>query len=170
LLGVVLALQKAEVHITDRIETATQLITKNLKLNNSSAKVSILDWNKLNEFKEETHFDIIVGSDVLYQSRNAEAINLILSSDFLQTGGIGIIFCPGRGYAERLERLMNAQEGFHSEAFYLQDVKLSTNMIMPELHIVFIEQKNGMINRLHEIKEALFEFISRHSNGVKMQI
>lgn len=148
-----------EVVITDRVVAAVDLIKKNLSLNNVNSTVLPLDWNKLQEFPD-TSFDLIIGSDVLYQSRNAEGITKLLTTKHLKDGGLSIIFCPGRGYASRLESLCNETNELKASAYFLYNVD-SENCKMPELHIVAIK-KGDLSSKNQTIFQQLKEFVKKH--------
>lgn len=59
--------------MTDRVDSAVQLAQLNIDYNqiSSIAKSSVMDWNKIeSQDLPESPYDIILGSDVLYQARS----------------------------------------------------------------------------------------------------
>ena len=132
-----------------------------------------MDWNRLEDFTyvERSSCDIVIGSDVLYQSRNAVPVFSVVNC-FLKEGGLAIFFDPGRGYASFLEREATkpipdkedpakfTPSNCTSELFELSNVKL-THCIMPELHIVVI--RNGKLEpKAEQIYASLKNFIACH--------
>jgi hypothetical protein len=162
--GVMCAKIGANVVITDYQQSALDLINKNLQLNNLSAQIMKLNWHKLDEFSQENSnpsFDLVFGSDVLYQSRNAESITELLAGNLLREGGAGVIFCPGRGYAERLERLCNQNsQGLNARAFFLENLTLP-NCKMAELHIVEVRKGGETGPRVSQVLHELSLFIEQ---------
>lgn len=169
----------AEIDITEISPSACELIRKNLLLNHCGplAQASALDWNRLDTFLPQ-HYDLILGSDVLYQAcfhlltlplllfdslqgQYAEAIARLLQHS-LKPGGVSLVFCPGRGYAERLERLVGALPGFSATAYYLDQVKL-LHANMAELHIVATRRDEVTQPKLLALLAALDAFLTLHS-------
>lgn len=158
LVGVCCAKLGADVLITDRIEKAAELISKNLTINELNGTVLPLDWNKLEQFPSES-YDLVFGSDVLYQSRNAEGIIKLLVSNLLRDGGLAVIFCPGRGYIDRLENLSKETQNLRVSIEYLSKVKIINSDEMAELHIALI-QKGDASSSVDHVKSALLSYIS----------
>jgi len=162
LVGVCAALLGADILITEISTSAVELIRRNLELNGLSNEVRAADWNKLEMFAPAS-FDLVLGSDVLYQGQYAEAISTLIHH-ILKDGGLAIIFCPGRGYAERLERLSNAHAGLSAEATYLDQVALSDGTSMAELHVVRIQRGQILKEKLTGISNALERFLQKHQS------
>lgn len=119
----------------------------------------VLDWNKPETFPEKK-FDVIVGSDVLFLSRNAESVAEVLKRN-MNEGGLAIIFCPGRGYVQRLFDLIYDVEDLKPEAHFLYDQQFKYCK-MSELHILVVRKGNLTRDTL-SIFESLNNFVISHS-------
>ena len=63
--------------MTDMEDSSIDLIKENMKLNSlkdTEAKVSYLKWGQFDTIKEESSFDLIVGSDIIYSSSILECL------------------------------------------------------------------------------------------------
>ena len=63
--------------MTDMEDSSIDLIKENMKLNSlkdTEAKVSYLKWGQFDTIQEESSFDLIVGSDIIYSSSILECL------------------------------------------------------------------------------------------------
>jgi predicted nicotinamide N-methyase len=102
--GIVAASLGADVVQTDRQELAMTVCARNGELNRiSGIERRLVDWN---EWTDETHYDWIIGSDILYADTMHEALRPIFQNN-LAPGGRLLLADPFRGPSLRfLEALM----------------------------------------------------------------
>jgi SAM-dependent methyltransferase len=191
----------ANVTMTDRIESAIELSQHNASLNklDTVAHSYVMDWNKLEDFKQVRIFkgihcfihslthtlslfeqlapdscDIIVGSDLLYQARNAIPV-LSVVRRFLKPGGLALFFDPGRGYMSQLQQKASEEIDsgnnndntsavqWSADLFELFNVRLRNDIQMPELHVVAI-QRGTSSARSTAIYNRLRAFVNGHQD------
>ncbi|WP_418791195.1 class I SAM-dependent methyltransferase [Phosphitispora sp. TUW77] len=110
LVGIVAAAKGAEVVQTDFIPEALQLAKQNARINDiNNIQYVLSDWRK---FLLDEQFDIIVGSDILYEPTLHPFLKDIFKNN-LKPGGVIILADPGRGDAKRFIDILQ-NEGYHT--------------------------------------------------------
>jgi predicted nicotinamide N-methyase len=95
------ALRGAEVLATDWAEDAIELLRQNAERNGVLLRVARVRWSDPEPLLRAAPWDLVLGADLLYESRNAEQLASLLP----QLGGEVLLAEPGRPYAkEFLER------------------------------------------------------------------
>jgi predicted nicotinamide N-methyase len=95
------ALRGAEVLATDWAEDAIELLRQNAERNGVLLRVARVRWSEPEPLLRAAPWDLVLGADLLYESRNAEQLASLLP----QLGGEVLLAEPGRPYAkEFLER------------------------------------------------------------------
>jgi predicted nicotinamide N-methyase len=110
---------KAGANVTqiDHQQAAVELMLQTAPLNAVPAGTSLprplrLDWHELQDWP--VGFDVLIGSEVLYETTAATAICNVLLSPVLKQDGFCLLADPGRPPAERLLQLCKAA-GFFAE-------------------------------------------------------
>ena len=102
--GCVAAVLGWQVTMTDHHLDALSYARRNLNANGLTAGLALADWRR---FPFKGPFDLVVGSDILYEPTMHDCLEQILSG-FLVDGATIVLSDPGRGYAldfaARLER------------------------------------------------------------------
>jgi predicted nicotinamide N-methyase len=95
------ALRGAEVLATDWAGDAIELLRQNAERNGVLLRVARVRWSEPEPLLRAAPWDLVLGADLLYESRNAEQLASLLP----QLGGEVLLAEPGRPYAkEFLER------------------------------------------------------------------
>jgi predicted nicotinamide N-methyase len=95
------ALRGADVLATDWAEDAIELLRRNAERNGLSVRATRVRWSEPEPLLRAAPWDLVLGADLLYESRNAEQLAALLP----QLGGETLLAEPGRPYAkEFLER------------------------------------------------------------------
>ncbi len=125
LCGIAATRAGAQVLFSDYEFQALKMIRTNFRRNfNRLPAVELFDWRKP---ESDGSFDIIIASDVLYESRWLEPVNRILN-EYVCPGGFAIIAEPGRTVAQPFFKTMMDQgwrDEKHSRVVFL-DRKKST--------------------------------------------
>ena len=91
----------ADVLATDWAEQATELLRRNAERNDLFLRVARVRWSEPDVLLRAAPWDLVLGADLLYESRNAEQLAGLLPT----LGGEVLLAEPGRPYAkEFLER------------------------------------------------------------------
>ncbi|MDA8234362.1 MAG: methyltransferase domain-containing protein [Clostridia bacterium] len=99
LAGIAAALQGARVTQTDYVDKAMEMAGENARLNGLEEVIQIVDdWR---EFQMEEEFEIILGSDILYEPNLHPYLTEIFNRN-LRPGGQIILADPGRLYGRQL--------------------------------------------------------------------
>ena len=143
-----------EIVLSDGDAKNVENISKSLELNvweTKNVSVVILKWGQLNKLDShlESKFDIIIASDIIYNSSNTHLLLIDTISKLLQPGGKFFLFNPPR-LTKLTEFLSLAQE---SQKFskismcedYDNDVTTLARKILeenplyePEIHLPFL--------------------------------
>ncbi len=96
------ALAGAEVLATDWAEDAVALLRANAERNGVALRAERVRWDEPEPLLREAPWDVVLGADLLYESRNAAQLATLLP----RLGGEALLAEPGRPYARSfLERL-----------------------------------------------------------------
>ena len=111
LVGIVAAAKGAEVVQTDFIPEALQLAEQNAKINHITKIERVLaDWRK---FPLDERFDLIIGSDILYEPTLHPFLKEIFLNN-LKPGGTVVLADPGRDDAKSFISMLQ-EEGYHTD-------------------------------------------------------
>ena len=100
---------------------AGRFLERNVKLNGDAAiKFVRGNWN--DELPDLVEFDLIVGSDLLYEDEHAEQLATFLIRK-LAPGGQIVIADPGRGFRGRFAKKLEAV-GFDYQAHKIDKVQI----------------------------------------------
>lgn len=111
LVGIVAAAKGAEVVQTDFIPEALQLAEENAKINHITKIERVLaDWRK---FPLDERFDLIIGSDILYEPTLHPFLKEIFLTN-LKPGGTVVLADPGRDDAKSFISMLQ-EEGYHTD-------------------------------------------------------
>ena len=108
----------------------------NQQKNNIEFKYRVLNWR--NEFSRTSsslgHFDLVLGSDILYESQHAMEVAKALIA-FLKPGGKIILSDPGRAYVQKF--ILSMKELGYPEIFTTQKISadLTTKNVEREIYI-----------------------------------
>lgn len=104
--SLVLQYRGANITASDHHPLAQEFLNYNAQLNNLP-EIPYLDlpWDQVGVERER--FDIIIGSDLLYEPNHAELLAGIIPHLAKPTAKV-MISCPGRGYRNRFSRYMSA--------------------------------------------------------------
>ena len=95
------AMRGAEVLATDWAEEAIELLRRNAERNGVFLRVARVRWSEPEPLLRAAPWDLVLGADLLYETRNAEQLAELLP----RLGGEVLLAEPGRPYAkEFLER------------------------------------------------------------------
>ena len=114
----------ANITATDHHPEVHSFLKRNTKLNNGSAiNFERTDWSDEND--KLGHFDLIIGSDLLYEDEHIELLAKFVGRHAKPTCEI-IIVDPGRGRKNKLTSLMSEYGYLHEhtkpdQTNYLQD-------------------------------------------------
>ncbi|MHB8171178.1 MAG: class I SAM-dependent methyltransferase [Thermincolia bacterium] len=133
LVGVAAALQGAKVIQTDYIAKAVEQAGENARLNGvENIEQAVADWR---DFQIKQEFDLILGSDILYEPNLHSYLTEIFSGN-LRPGGQVILADPGRLYGRQLIRELSdsgwrletgEQQVAYDEKNYLIDIYTLTH-------------------------------------------
>ena len=108
----------ADITATDYHPEVEGFLNENAQLNKDEKIPFVLaDWK--NENAELGTFDLIVGSDVLYESDQIKLLSKFINHHAKKSCTV-IVVDPGRGHQAKFSKQMNAQ-GFSSEAHAPED-------------------------------------------------
>tara|TARA_R110002072_G_scaffold5527_3_gene35328 strand:+ start:13860 stop:14429 length:570 start_codon:yes stop_codon:yes gene_type:complete len=111
----------ADITAMDYHPEAGRFLERNVKLNGDAAiKFVRGNWN--DELPDLTEFDLIVGSDLLYEDEHAEQLAAFLIRK-LAPGGQIVIADPGRGFRGRFAKKLEAV-GFDYQAHKINKVQI----------------------------------------------
>ncbi len=134
LAGIAATRAGAEVLFSDYEQESLDMIRVNFKRNFKRVpSVSLIDWR---EVTEDYLFDMIIASDVLYEQRWLEPVNLLLNQ-YLLRNGFAVIAEPGRTVAQPFFATM-LDQGWLDE---IQD------------RSVFLDQKKSAV-RIHRLQKC----------------
>lgn len=102
--SLVLQYRGADITASDHHPLSEEFLNYNTALNNLPIIPYIdLPWSDLNP--EQERFDLIIGSDLLYEPNHAELLAAVIGELANPTAKV-LISCPGRGYRNRFSRFM----------------------------------------------------------------
>lgn len=120
--GIVAAIKGAKVTQTDFIPLALSFIQENAALNKVNTRVVQADWRN---FTLEESFDIILGSDILYEPKMHGYIKDILQNSLVKDGFV-ILADPGRESAQDfVDRLSSEGWFFEKKNYQIEQRSLS---------------------------------------------
>jgi predicted nicotinamide N-methyase len=99
------ALGGAEVLATDWAAEAIELLRANAARNGIELRAERVRWDEPEPLLREAPWDIVLGADLLYESRNAEQLLELLP----RLGGEVLLAEPGRPYAKRFLEELGAE-------------------------------------------------------------
>lgn len=99
--GILAAKLGAKVMVSDWYHEAVKIAAENGRLNGVEVTAAWMDWNKLPPLEP---FDVILGSDILYEDRNHVPVLNALSM-LLSKGGEAWLSDPGRAHLSDFVRL-----------------------------------------------------------------
>lgn len=97
-----------EIIATDFHADVPLFLSENQKKNNIQFQYRVMNWrNEIERTKNDLgHFDIVIGSDILYESQHPMQVAQALIA-FLNPGGKIILADPGRAYIQKFITSMN---------------------------------------------------------------
>lgn len=110
--ALVLKKRGAEVVASDRHPLSEQFLDYNASLNEVESPTYVdLPWAPTEEdpAPDIGRFDVIVGSDILYERDHAEMLAGVVARHAKDKAKV-IITCPGRGYRNRFSRLLESED------------------------------------------------------------
>lgn len=109
--SLVLQSRGADVTASDHHPLSAPFLDYNAALNNiSSPSYLDLSWDPSDSHADVGQFDLIIGSDILYEPDHAEMLAALVNR-LANAKAKVLITCPGRGYRNRFSRLLQS-EGF----------------------------------------------------------
>lgn len=90
------AMRGAEVLATDWAEEAIELLRRNAERNGVFLRVARVRWSEPEPLLRAAPWDLVLGADLLYETRNAEQLAELLP----RLGGEVLLAEPGRPYAK----------------------------------------------------------------------
>jgi predicted nicotinamide N-methyase len=104
----VLTRNGADVIATDFHADVPLFLEVNQKKNNIQFRYKVMNWREEVQQAKSQHglFDLVIGSDILYESQHADQVAKALLS-FLAPGGKIILADPGRAYVQKFITAMN---------------------------------------------------------------
>lgn len=109
--SLVLRSRGADVTASDRHPLSEPFLDYNAELNQVPEVPYVsLDWDPKSLDESLGRFDVIIGSDILYEPNHAEMLAGLIDQLAAKTAKV-LITCPGRGYRNRFSRLL-AESGF----------------------------------------------------------
>lgn len=104
--SLVLQARGADVTASDRHPLSKSFLDYNAALNNLSPPAYLnLDWDAIDS--SLGNFDLIIGSDILYEPDHADLLADTVNRLAAPTAKV-LVTCPGRGYRNRFSRLLQA--------------------------------------------------------------
>ena len=100
------ALRGADVLATDWAEDAVALLRENARRNGVALRVGRVRWDEPAPLLREAPWELVLGADLLYESRNAEQLAALLP----RLGGEVLLAEPGRPYARSFLERTGAEE------------------------------------------------------------
>lgn len=100
------ALGGADVLATDWAEDAVALLRENAARNGVALRVERVRWDEPAPLIAEAPWDLVLGADLLYESRNADQLTALLP----RLGAEMLLAEPGRPYARSFLERMRAEE------------------------------------------------------------
>ncbi|HET7568847.1 MAG TPA: methyltransferase domain-containing protein, partial [Gaiellaceae bacterium] len=100
------ALGGADVLATDWAEDAVALLRENAARNGIALRVERVRWDEPDALLAGAPWDLVLGADLLYESRNADQLAALLP----RLGGEVLLAEPGRPYARSFLERMRAEE------------------------------------------------------------
>jgi len=107
--GITAALRGGKVLLTDYESGAIKLALANAELNGTCVEGRVLDWADDEGWGPREQFDLIIGSEILYEQRAADLVGNRIGW-LLKPGGTAIIADPGRGAIPRLIEILLSQQ------------------------------------------------------------
>lgn len=109
--SLVLQARGADVTASDRHPLSEPFLDYNAALNHLPEVPYVdLDWKPSGFDQSLGQFDVIIGSDILYEPDHADMLATLINRLAANTAKV-LITCPGRGYRNRFSRLL-ASRGF----------------------------------------------------------
>lgn len=109
--SLVLQARGADVTASDHHPLSESFLDYNAALNNLPAPAYLdLAWDKVEAGVPAGQFDVIIGSDILYEPNHAGVLARLINHLAADTAKV-LITCPGRGYRNRFGRLLQ-DKGF----------------------------------------------------------
>lgn len=106
--SLVLQSRGADVTASDRHPLSEPFLDHNAVLNNLPLLPFLdLAWEPKDSDTDVGQFDLIIGSDILYERNHAELVAAVINRLASPTAKV-LITCPGRGYRNRLSRLLRS--------------------------------------------------------------
>jgi predicted nicotinamide N-methyase len=96
----------ADVLATDWAEDAIALLQDNAERNGVTLRAELVRWDEPAPLRREAPFDLVLGADLLYESRNAAQLAALLP----RLGGETLLAEPGRPHARSFLERMGAEE------------------------------------------------------------
>jgi predicted nicotinamide N-methyase len=111
----------AEVLATDYHPDVEEYVQRNARHSTVELKYERLNWREPSVHEQ---YDVVMGSDVLYESKHASEVAKGLIR-FMKPGGLIILSDPGRAYLQKFVHAMNG-EGFREQ---MESVKVGSDEI-----------------------------------------
>lgn len=109
--SLVLQSRGADITASDHHPLSAPFLDYNAALNNISPPSYLdLSWDPSDSHADAGQFDLIIGSDILYEPDHAEMLASLINR-LAHAKAKVLITCPGRGYRNRFSRLLQS-EGF----------------------------------------------------------
>ena len=112
--GIVAALAGARVLATDWAPEALPLVAGNARRNRAALETMLASWTAPAPLVRRGPFDLVLGSDLLYEGRNVELLALLLPQ-LVDERGEALIADPDRPHAPRF--LEAVRESFEVDSF-----------------------------------------------------
>lgn len=107
--SLVLRARGAEVTATDHHPLSKSFLDYNAALNNIPAPDYVdLAWGMSDASTDLGRFDVIIGSDILYEPDHAEMLANLINRLATAKAKV-LITCPGRGYRNRFSRMLQSK-------------------------------------------------------------
>lgn len=137
----ILERQGADVLATDFHADVEPFLKYNQQLNDSSFQYSLMNWrDQIKKVESEFGlFDLVIGSDILYESQHSKQVAKALIS-LLKPGGEIILSDPGRAYVQKFVSAMN--ELGYKEEMSIQKVKAELTQKKEEKEIFVFHYRN----------------------------
>ena len=111
--SLVLNHRHADITATDYNPEAKIFLDKNVLLNEAKQiQFQLCDWKE--ESSSLGKFDLVIGSDVLYQGDHPKLLSSFINKHTTEDGEV-IIVCPKRGYQNKFNREMEAFNFVHAQ-------------------------------------------------------
>lgn len=137
----ILTKQGADVLATDFHADVEPFLKYNQNLNDVTFKYSLMNWrDQIQKVENEFGlFDLVIGSDILYESQHSGQVAKALIS-LLKPGGEIILSDPGRAYVQKFVSAMN--ELGYKEEMTIQKVKAELTQAGKEKEIFVFHYRN----------------------------